>query len=110
MQQVKDYEEALSKVREEYNAAKKYEEQLRAAFDDSNNDKVKVSIESKGVFYPSDQMNFKRGVGVAALKRSKRLGVLYMDRIHTKKDVIYREENIEFLTAGSVKLVKELGD
>ena len=89
--------------------AKKYEDALRAAFDDSENDKVKVSVESKGVFYPSDQINFGRGVGVAALKRSKRLGVLYMDRIHTKKDVIYREENIEFLTAGSVKLVKELG-
>ena len=89
--------------------AKKYEDALRAAFDDSENDKVKVSVESKGVFYPSDQMNFGRGVGVAALKRSKRFGVLYMDRIHTKKDVIYREENIEFLTAGSVKLIERLG-
>ena len=89
--------------------AKKYEDALRAAFDDSENDKVKVSVESKGVFYPSDQINFGRGVGVAALKRSKMFGVLYMDRIHTKKDVIYREENIEFLTAGSVKLIERLG-
>lgn len=89
--------------------AKQYEDALKAAFDDSENDKVKVSVESKGVFYPSDQINFKHGVGVAALKRSKIAGVLYMDRIHTKKDVIYREENIEFLTTGSVKLVREFG-
>ena len=85
--------------------ARKYEDALRAAFDGNENDKVKVFVESKGVFYPSDQINFKHGVGVAALKRSKIAGVLYMDRIHTKKDVIYREENIEFLTTGAVKLV-----
>lgn len=89
--------------------AKKYEDALRAAFDDSGSDKVKVKVESKGVFYPSDQINFKHGVGVAALKTSKRFGVLYMDRIHTKKDVIYREENIEFLAAGAVKLIERLG-
>ena len=29
----------------------------------------------------------------------------YMDRIHTKKDTVYNEENIEFLVKGSVRLV-----
>ena len=55
-------------------------------------------IRSKGVFYPSDQMNFKKGVGVAALKHSKFLRTDYMDRIHTNRDTVFCEENIEFLT------------
>ena len=67
---------------------------------------VKVDVAEKGVFYPSDNVNFKCGVGVAALKKSKKFGFLYMDRIHTKKDTVYREENIEFLKDGALKLVK----
>ena len=63
---------------------------------------------TKKAFYPSDNASFKGGIGVAALKKSKRFGVLYMDRIHTKKDVIYREENIEFLTNGAVSLAQML--
>ena len=35
-----------------------------------SNEKYTVEIRSKGVFYPLDQMNFKKGVGVAALKHS----------------------------------------
>jgi len=87
-----------------------YEGALKNAFASDDSEKFNVMIEKKGVFYPSDQAVFNRGVGVAALKRSKSFGVLYMDRIHTKKDVIYREENIEFLTDGSIKLVKELSN
>jgi len=73
-----------------------------------SNEHVKVEVATKGVFYPSDQMMFPCGVGVAALKRSKFMNVLYMDRIHTSKDTVYREENIEFLTEGSIKLLKSL--
>jgi hypothetical protein len=46
-------------------------------------------------------------VGVAALKKSKLLKILYMDRIHTKKDTVYREENIAYLKEGSIRLLKE---
>jgi len=55
-------------------------------------------------FYPSDQANFKRGVGVAALNRSNVIG-LYMDKIHTKKDTVFNERNIECLTAAMLELV-----
>jgi hypothetical protein len=55
------------------------------------------------VFYPSDQANFRHGVGVAALKRTRR-GLLYMDRIHTKGDTVYEEKNIRFLTEGAIRL------
>jgi len=63
-----------------------------------------VEVASKGVIYPSDQANFPVGVGVAALKTSKS-GILYMDRIHTKRDTVCREENIEFLRDGAVRLL-----
>ena len=62
-----------------------------------------VEIASKGVIYPSDQMMFPQGVGVAALKKSKS-GILYMDRIHTKRDTVYEEDNISFIVDGAVKL------
>lgn len=83
--------------------AKKYIDGLEKAFED--NGAFNVEIKTRGIFYPSDQMNFPCGVGVAALKKSKLLNILYMDRIHTKRDVIYCEENIRFLVDGSVKLV-----
>jgi len=52
-------------------------------------------------------MMFKCGVGVAALKRTAK-GTLYMDRIHTKRDTVYQEENIEFLVDGCITLVGKL--
>ena len=48
-------------------------------------------------FYPSDQMNFPYGVGIAALKRGK-LG-LYLDRIHTSSDTCLDETNVNILRA-----------
>ena len=82
-----------------------YADLLEKAFVSSPDVTVEIT---KKAFYPSDNASFKGGIGVAALKKSKRLGVLYMDRIHTKKDVIYREENIEFLTNGAIKLAHML--
>lgn len=69
---------------------------------------VQCEVLTKGVFYPSDQANFPQGVGVAALKRAKRWGILYMDRIHTPKDTVYRAENIAFLTEGSARLIQRM--
>jgi len=59
-------------------------------------------IGTKGI-YPSDQANFKHGIGVAALKRSKYVG-LYMDRIHTKNDTVFEQRNIDCLTEAMVAL------
>ena len=88
------------------NSAKKYIPALEKSF--VPNENFKVDIASKGVFYPSDQANFKAGVGVAALNYSKRLRTLYMDKIHTDKDRVFNEENIEFLTTGAIRLCNEL--
>ena len=54
-------------------------------------------------FYPSDQAKFRRGVGVCALKKSPVFGY-YMDRIHTKRDTVLMEENIQLLRDGAVVL------
>lgn len=54
-------------------------------------------------FYPSDNKAFKRGVGVCALKHKKFIGY-YMDRIHTNKDTVFEEENIELLRDGALRL------
>ncbi len=82
---------------------KHYAELLEKAFVSSADITVDIT---DGAFYPSDNASFKGGIGVAALKKSKSFGMLYMDRIHTNKDVIYREENIRFLTDGAVKLAE----
>ncbi len=44
--------------------------------------------------YPSDQMLFPRGTAFAALKGRR---ILYMDRIHTARDTVLAERNIECL-------------
>ena len=84
-----------------------YETHLKAAFPDT--EKYTAEVASKGVIYPSDQANFLCGVGVAALKKTKG-GLLYMDRIHTKRDTVYDEENIAYLTEGAVRLARSLSE
>lgn len=86
--------------------AKGYKEAIEEAY--ISDGKFSVDVAYKGVFYPSDQMNVPMGAGVAALKKSKKLGILYMDRIHTKKDTVYNEENIAFLVKGSLRLIDRI--
>ena len=64
-----------------------------------------VEIATKGVFYPSDQRNFELGVGVAALQKTKH-GLLYMNKIHTKRDTVYDEENIAYLKSRAIDLAR----
>lgn len=77
---------------------------LERAF--TSNALVTVDIATKGYIYPSDQMQMPCGVGVAALKKTKS-GLLYMDRIHTSRDVIFREVNIDYLVKASVALAEQ---
>jgi hypothetical protein len=82
-----------------------YSERLEAAFADVT-DKTVLIEKSKYVYYPSDQRNFKNNIGVAAFKKSK-LG-LYMDKIHTPKDTVMDERNIEALVSGFRKFLSTL--
>ena len=58
-------------------------------------------------FYPSDQARFRRGVGIAALKKAPVIGY-YMDRIHTRRDTVLEEENVQLLCRGAVRLAGTL--
>jgi len=73
-------------------------EPLRTAFT-GEGEKQFLIENAKGTLYPSDQISFKRSVGVAAFRRHPKIG-LYISRIHTKKDTICEEENIRLLLAG----------
>ena len=81
------------------------EENLKAAFAEVT-DKTVLIESAKFVYYPSDQKNFKKNIGVAAFKKSK-LG-LYMDKIHTPKDTVMDERNIETLVSGFRKFLRTL--
>ena len=61
-------------------------------------------LREKGfAFYPSDQMNFPYGVGICALHKGM-LG-LYLSRIHTPKDTILEETNVNILRAALTSLI-----
>lgn len=60
--------------------------------------KKSLLVQEKGLFvYPSDQMLFPYGVGICALRKKKK--TLYMSRIHTNKDTILDETNVNILRA-----------
>lgn len=65
----------------------------------ASTDKIPLFATSTNAIYPSDQMNFKKFIAVAALKKTKTpLVGYYMDRIHTPKDTVFEDENIAVLT------------
>ncbi len=62
-----------------------------------NRDVKSISLREKGfATYPSDQKHYPYGVGIAAFNRKKGVG-LYVDRIHTARDTILDEENVNYL-------------
>lgn len=57
-----------------------------------------ILVHEKGFgIYPSDQRHFPYGVGICALRKNKLC--YYLSRIHTKKDTILDEENVNILRA-----------
>ena len=87
-------------------ALKVYGDEFVAAF--PSTEEMKAHIEStSNTMYPSDQAGFPVAVGVAAMKKKKLVG-LYLNRIHTPRDTVMRRENISYLTAGTLNLLKKL--
>lgn len=74
-------------------------ELLAEAFPDAGGKRA-ILTGPLGAFYPSDQINFRCGVGVAAMQRAPLLG-LYMSRIHTARDTVCDERNFAFLVEGA---------
>ena len=84
----------------------KYRVNLKRTFTGSQEKHVHLEKLNR-VYYPSDQAGFPVSIAVAALKQKKFLGY-YMDRIHTKKDVIFDESNIEFLVDRTTQFIDHL--
>ena len=54
--------------------------------------------------YPSDQRHFALGIAVCACQKSRRLGY-YCSKIHTAKDTVCSQENMDYLAAGLTRFV-----
>ena len=59
---------------------------------------------ARRAFYPSDQWGFPKALAMAALKRRRFLGAV-IDRIHTRRDTILEEKNIEYIVEGLLRLI-----
>ena len=81
-------------------ARKKYGGRLEAAFPGTDEKNVHME-KSSSAMYPSDQAGFPLSVAVAAMKKLPLLG-LYLDRIHTGRDRIFDERNIEYLCKSTI--------
>ena len=63
-----------------------------------------VAVRKQGFsIYPSDQAHFPYGVGICALNRGK-LG-LYLSKIHTPKDTVLDETNVNILRAAIITMI-----
>ena len=57
--------------------------------------------------YPSDQSSFKQGVAVCACNKMKVLGY-YINKIHTVRDTVCDQKNMDFLANGLIRFVSLL--
>lgn len=83
------------------NADEKLLEALKAAFQDKNGKRA-VHCSAEKVSYNSDQKSFSNGTAAAACRKG-RWGY-HVPRIHTRRDVICEESNLNYVTACAVKL------
>lgn len=66
-----------------------------------------LKLHEKGFsVYPSDQRNFPYGAGFAAFKRKKGIG-LYCDKIHTRRDTVLDENNVNMLRDRIITAITE---
>ena len=87
-------------------ANQKYHVPIAQAFTSQENKTVLLE-NLKKVYYPSDQAGFPMAIAVAALNRNKFFGY-YMDKIHTKRDTVFDEANIAFLTEKTAAFIEHL--
>lgn len=76
---------------------------ISEAFTDRDNKSVHIGNPIT-TFYPSDQMGFPNYIAVAFLKKNRIFG-LYMNKIHTDKDRVFDQTNIEYICTGMKCLV-----
>ena len=68
-----------------------------------------IRLHQRGFAYcPSDQKNFPNGVGIMAFHEKKGVG-LYCGRIHTWRDKVLEQTNVNILRAALISLIAERG-
>ena len=87
-------------------AKQRYGAALAAAFPETDAKKVHLASAAT-TFFPSDQANFPVNMAVSAMNRSKLVG-LYMNKIHTPRDTVFDERNIEFLRCGTLRMLDSI--
>jgi len=88
------------------NANQKYRVAIARAFTPEGNKQVLLE-NLKKIYYPSDQAGFPTAIAVAALKYKKPFGY-YMDKIHTKRDTVFDEQNITYLADRTLQLIAQI--
>ncbi len=64
-----------------------------------------ITLKSTGFYtYPSDQRHFPVGVGIAAFHKKKGIGY-YVNKIHTKRDTILEQTNVNILRAAIISMI-----
>lgn len=88
------------------NARKYYADQLKTAFTPTEEKSI-LFTNAENTYYPSDQAGFHTGVAISVLKHKRFLGY-YLDRIHTKRDTVFKQENIQHLCNCTLQFLKLL--
>ena len=70
--------------------------------------KETVVCSSASIFYPSDQIGFQKYAVVTALRKSRLFG-LYLSRIHTPRDTVFDETNLDLLRRFILRLSESSG-
>ena len=66
--------------------------------------KKSLLVQDQGfAFYPSDHMSFPWGVGIGALHKGKKN--YYLGRVHTPRDTILEQTNVNLLRAAIISYV-----
>lgn len=79
--------------------------ELEDAFADGKETFVTEAATAKHAAYNSDQRSFKKGYALAAMHLHPTFG-LHLKRIHTKKDTICEDANLQYAVDGCRKLLK----
>ncbi len=65
---------------------------------------IYIKEKMRFMMFGSDQMNFDNGMAICALNKHK-LGFLYCDKIHTNKDRICKEDNLNYLAESILNFI-----
>lgn len=87
-------------------ARKKYKGLIKESFKDLGTKKFYFE-KAETTFYPSDQLNFPVHMAISSMNRKPFVG-FYMDKIHTKHDVVFDRMNIECICNGIQTFISKL--